>query len=209
MWFDYDNKGNPMGAVCKLDGNTVMFGYPDSTVDAVAVIYHGRDKESAAFKVGYQAARLIMAKIIEKGALPSLLPLSSVSAARTFSVTSYYELAFLTERGTVSGFHLAMTGMPLGLLMSCRKVRISSNLAVTQSDELMRPDLQCRAEQAADTLKLALRTNHEGRATQERCSGRQHVPQFAALLDKANEIKKAFRVWLWCCIGHWVPVFFD
>ena len=31
-------KGNPMGAVCKLDGNTVMFGYPDSTVDAVAVI---------------------------------------------------------------------------------------------------------------------------------------------------------------------------
>ena len=102
-----------------------------------------------------------------------------------------------------------MTGMPLGLLMSCRKVRISSNLAVTQSDELMRPDLQCRAEQAADTLKLALRTNHEGRATQERCSGRQHVPQFAALLDKANEIKKAFRVWLWCCIGHWVPVFFD
>ena len=97
MWFDYDNKGNPMGAVCKLDGNTVMFGYPDSTVDAVAVIYHGRDKESAAFKVGYQAARLIMAKIIEKGALPSLLPLSSVSAARTFSVTSYYELAFLTE----------------------------------------------------------------------------------------------------------------
>ena len=74
-----------------------MFGYPDSTVDAVAVIYHGRDKESAAFKVGYQAARLIMAKIIEKGALPSLLPLSSVSAARTFSVTSYYELAFLTE----------------------------------------------------------------------------------------------------------------
>ena len=64
-------------------------------MDAVALIYHGRDKESAAFKVGYQAARLIMAKIIEKGALPSLLPLSSVSAARTFSVTSYYELAFL------------------------------------------------------------------------------------------------------------------
>ena len=230
MWFDYDSKGNPLGAVCKLDGNTVMFGYPDSTIDAVAATYHSRDKESAMFKAGYHAARLIMGKIIERNALPSLLPLSSVSASRAFEVTSYYELAFLTEGdllkwtgcsskslrlgkpstlqledgsgGTISGWHLSMAGMPLDLLMSCRKVRISSNLTVIQSDELMRPDLQCRPEQAADTLKLALRTNHEGRATQERCSGRQHVKEFAALLDKADELKKAFRVWLWCCV--WV-----
>ena len=110
-------------------------------------------------------------------------------------VSSYYEVGFLTESelvryigagskalglgkpstlqledgsGTLQGWHISLAGCPPHFVAAIRKIRVESSLSLAQYEILLSPLLQMRAEQAAETLCVALKKNVAERCTAER-----------------------------------------
>lgn len=163
--------------------------------------------------------------------LPNVLPEASVNVTKSFRTESYYKCAFLSEAdvariysvsakslklkpvvlpledgtGTLTGFYVGLWGMPDHIRAAVRKVKISSMICVEHQDFLLSPSVQCRAEQAAATLQVALQNQVAARPTAERCSGRHGLHSHEALMEKGAAIleeRGLFGLWQICFFSH-------
>eukprot|EP00913_Durusdinium_trenchii_P012165 g11426.t1 len=64
-WDAYE-KGHPAGAGCKRHLVTIRIGYPNKTINEIALVYHGKSDESKNFKVGFNAAVALMTNLTQK-----------------------------------------------------------------------------------------------------------------------------------------------
>lgn len=95
-WDAYE-KGHPAGAGCKRHLVTIRIGYPNKTINEIALVYHGKSDESKNFKVGFNAAVALMTNLLGKDMLPMILLESTVSCHRVYRDECSYKLFFLTE----------------------------------------------------------------------------------------------------------------
>ena len=192
-WGAYDSRGSPTGSFDRLHLVTCELAYPHMTKDQIVNKFH----DEQGLKTEFTGACTLMMNLLKKDALPPILPASVVKVGRSYTIESYFEHLFMTESdilrvfgctskalklskpvsiphedgspGTVSGFHVSMTGVPPEISCGLRKVRVSTILCAGHDDELMNASTQVRANQAHDVLALAL--TQMSRPTPERCTG--------------------------------------
>ncbi|CAE7832620.1 unnamed protein product [Symbiodinium sp. CCMP2592] len=215
MWSDYDRQKNPIGMGCKVHVFVIRISYPQMTLPEAGVLYHSKSEQGRTFKVEVNGASMLMVRVLEKDLIPSLLPASSVAIQKRHSVEMSYTVAFVSETdvlritgvgsknlklgkpttlpsedgsGQVSGWYLSVIGMDPALLNGLRTIKISSAMDYSQVDELLKPEWQVRAGQAADVFKFAMTKNLEQRPSEETTAGRPFLKQLSVLMEKGAAI---------------------
>lgn len=191
-WYQHDSRGAPVGSGCKVHMCVLMIGYADRPSEEVANQYHS-DK---GFKAEVDAASGIMLHLIGSDKLPLILPQSTVTTERSYTVTTSWKMAFITESdlsklfgagprqlkmgkptsirledgsGWVSGWYMSLTGIPAHISAGLRKVKVSTHLQLQHADHLLTAACQVRKDQAMAVANMAL--SQQQRPTAERASG--------------------------------------
>ena len=154
---------------------------------------------SHTFRVEINAGRMVIQAAIKNDLIPKLLRCSTVSLGKSYQVETYWELGFLTESevvklcgvsskslklgkpstisaadgtGIVPGRYVSLLGLDPSMCNGTPRIRMSSQLTVSQDDKLLDPAWQIRAQQGQDILSYALTRQVEQRAGAEKCAGR-------------------------------------
>ena len=216
QWHQYDGKGHPVGAGCKVHVTVVAFGYPSQDMGSVSAKYHEKSEEGKAMKLEVDSSSRIMAKLLVN--FPDILPSCDVHYEKTHEVEMYYECGFVIESdltrhlgysskqlklpkpvqlmgedglGKISGWYISLSGMPPDMKDSIRHVKVSTTLKCVRNDYVMTEKTQCRQDQAGEVYALALEKQVANRNPPERCAGRVHLTTVQSLMEKVGKLAAA------------------
>ncbi|OLP78791.1 hypothetical protein AK812_SmicGene41008 [Symbiodinium microadriaticum] len=211
LWGQYDTSGQPVGAGCRLDLETLVEGWPGISLESAAEMLHSREAKTAGFRQEFPKAKRIKK---DSGVLKSRFnPASSVRTQKFRFRMVYHDTAFLTDselqnltdvpvaalkvkthRGaiqvedrseTVQGTFLSLKGMPEDVRSWVRKVRHGYVTQVSHDEDRLVPDRQIRAEQGNLLFDFFSDKMRESAEKACRTKHRPSLPELSTLLQQA------------------------
>ena len=209
-WGQHDSKGGPVGNGCYVDMQVIIKGFPEVTWEEAGRMYH--DKANKTFKQEVNKAK----KMYQALVLPTPFnPSSAVDCVKSQSMTTYYEVAFLTESevsrlsgvgvkelkglgpkitlaledcvNTLQGWYFSLRGLSPIEALSVRKVRIESKVCVSHTEALLHPQCQIRKEQGGELFKAAAASQMASIDSNIQPTNRVTLKDLSALKEKALE----------------------
>ena len=222
LWGQYDTSGQPVGAGCRLDLETLVEGWPGISLESAAEMLHSREAKTAGFRQEFPKAKRIKK---DSGVLKSRFnPASSVRTQKFRFRMVYHDTAFLTDselqnltdvpvaalkvkthRGaiqvedrseTVQGTFLSLKGMPEDVRSWVRKVRHGYVTQVSHDEDRLVPDRQIRAEQGNLLFDFFSDKMRESAEKACRTKHRPSLPELSTLLQQAAAYRQDRRATL-------------
>ena len=177
-WGQHDSKGGPVGNGCYVDMQVIIKGFPEVTWEEAGRMYH--DKANKTFKQEVNKAK----KMYQALVLPTPFnPSSAVDCVKSQSMTTYYEVAFLTE-SEVS----RLSGVGVKELKGLGpKITIESKVCVSHTEALLHPQCQIRKEQGGELFKAAAASQMASIDSNIQPTNRVTLKDLSALKEKGVE----------------------
>ena len=95
VWGQYNESGEPLGSVCRVDKETTEEGWPGLPLENAAQLWHSKEEKTLAFRTEYSMARRIKK---DSGILKKRFnPASSVQTGKIRFRMVYHDIGFLTD----------------------------------------------------------------------------------------------------------------
>ncbi len=211
QWAEHDARRDPVGDRCFLDVQTQVEAFPELTFEECAAKFHS--KEEKVWKAGFQAARQVKQQLLEGNPAPEWRPPSSVCHTKKRTITTYFEVGFVTEaevqhmtgstskdlrlgkphsldledgQSTLQGWFIKLSGLSPSDLAGVRRVRIESSVGIDLQEHLLVPGKQIQQDQGLKTFNFLSKVQADSHPSAYKPLNRHHTPSLETSMASAK-----------------------